>query len=244
MNQEKQNYVIIQDTFDTPERCINKGAPSIKEIIQRKFNILAKTEEQRQVIIFDMDGTLYQLDGENNGFKGSTLESTVNKRMIDFISQKEDISTEQAIEIFRQAISNPVGASQFLSERYQITRTDYFNTVWNIDPENIVKNYQNSVQTISNMPKGIKLILLTSSPKIWADQVLNFLGIKDRFETIYTGEGFKTKEEIFQNISQLYQSENITSVGDQEKTDIQPAADLGFKTLLIKKPQDITTISY
>lgn len=244
MNTEKTLYNISQNTLETPKNYVEGEASSVKEIIQRKFNVSTESEKSRQVIIFDMDGTLYQLDGENNGYRESTLETTINKRMVDFISQNEGIPTQQAIKIFKQAISDPVGASQFLSQRYQISRIDYFNSVWNISPENIVKNYQDSIQTISSIPQQIKLILLSSAPRIWVNQVIDFLGIKDKFETIYSGEDFKLKTEIFQKISQLYQPKNVTSVGDQEKTDIQPAADLGFKTLLIKKPQDITSISY
>lgn len=237
---------------------INRGLPlpySRKRNIpiNIKFNVtdyldrcsqIVESEATRQVMIFDMDGTLYQLDGKNNGYSGSTLESTVNQNIINFICQKEDISTNQAIEIFKQAISDPVGASQFLSNRYQISRKDYFNNVWNINPKNIVKDYQKSIETILNIPPQVKLILLSSSPMIWINQVISYLGIKDKFETIYSGEDFKFKKEIFQKISRLYLPQNITSIGDQQDTDIQPAADLGFKTLLIKKPTDISLISY
>jgi FMN phosphatase YigB (HAD superfamily) len=217
---------------------------NVSDYLDQCLQIVVESEKSRQVIIFDMDGTLYQLDGENNGYSKSTLETKVNKNIIQYITNQEQCSLVQAQEIFNQAISDPVGASQYLSARYQITRSMFFDTVWNIDPKDIVKNYNFAQEVISSINPKVKLILLTSAPKIWAEKVLTFLGIKDKFETIYSGEDYKFKTEIFQKISRLYQPENITSVGDQEKTDIQPAADLGFKTLLIKNPQDISLISY
>lgn len=204
---------------------------------------MSKNKNQR-IIIFDMDGTLYQLDGEKNGYSGSTLESKVNQNIIKYILKKENTSIDQTMAIFKLAISDKIGASQFFSDRYQISRGEYFNTVWNINPKNIINNYQITINTISNIPSKYKLILLSSSPKIWIDKVINYLGIKDKFKIIYSGEDFNFKTEIFQKLTKIYSPKNITSIGDQENTDIQPAANLGFKTLLIKKPQDISKIFY
>ena len=203
-----------------------------------------RVRKNQQIIIFDMDGTLYQLDGENNGYSGSTLESKVNQNIIKYILKKENTSIDQTMEIFKLAISDKIGASQFLSKRYQISRSEYFNTVWNINPKNIINNYQMTIKTISNIPSEIKLILLSSSPKIWIDKAIDYLGIKDKFKTIYSGEDFDFKTEIFEKLAKIYSPKNITSIGDQENTDIQPAINLGFKTLLIKKPQDISLIFY
>ena len=87
------------------------------------------------------------------------------------------------------------------------------------------------------------MILLTSAPEIWTKRVLSFLSISDKFEKIITGEKFKFKYEVFQELSRKYQPNNITSIGDQYTTDIQPAEVLGFKYLLIQKPEDITNLS-
>lgn len=200
-------------------------------------------EKNRQIYIFDMDGTLYQLDGQNNGYSGSSLENKVNKNIIQFIIERELCSIDNAQEIFNQAISDPVGASQYLSNRYQITRTEYFNTVWNIDPKDIVKNYNYAREIIPNINPKTKLILLTSSPEIWAKKVLSFLNINQKFEEIITGENYKTKSEVFEKFSKLYLNSNITTIGDQYETDIKPTEKFGFKSLLIQEPKDINKLS-
>lgn len=202
-----------------------------------------RLNQNQKIFIFDLDGTLYQLDGKNNGYPGSTLEKQVNKNILQYIRNRELCAEKIAKKIFNQAIVDPVGASQYLSNRYEITRSEYFNIVWDINPQNIVKNYNLAQKTISNINPNIILILLTSAPEIWTKRVLSFLSINDKFEKIITGEKFKFKYEVFQELSRKYQPNNITSIGDQYTTDIQPAEVLGFKYLLIQKPEDITNLS-
>ncbi len=201
---------------------------------------LIEAERQRQVIIFDMDGTLYQLDGNNNGYSGSRLEAKVLNNCRQFIINKEDCSFQQAEEIMAEGLKDPIGLSNFLSQRYNITRKAYFDQTWSIEPSDIIFNFQKSRQVIIQLAKaGNKIILLTSAPKVWQQQVINFLGIDRCFEAVYTGEDFGQKQEIFSMISQRYKKENILSVGDQLLTDIQPAEKLGLQTLFIDQPEDL-----
>lgn len=201
---------------------------------------IIETEQKRQVVIFDMDGTMYLLDGKNNGFSGSTLESNVLKNALTFIVKNENCSVEAAEKIRQEGLEDPIGLSAFLSKRYQISREDYFNNVWNIDPKNIITNFEVPVKTIKALKlTGKKLVLLTSAPKIWQQRVINYLGLNEAFEVVYTGESYGKKDEIFNILSQRYNSENITSVGDQEKTDIIPAKQVGIKGLLVNNPNDV-----
>ncbi len=83
------------------------------------------------------------------------------------------------------------------------------------------------------------LILLTSAAKVWQEQVCNYLGISNLFDRIITAEDFKTKDEVFEALANEYDAKKSISIGDQLKTDIEPAAKYGFKTLLVEKPQDM-----
>lgn len=193
------------------------------------------------IYVFDMDGTVYQLDGVNNGFTGSTLESVVELNAKKFIQAKEDCDEATAQTILEQAIKDEVGVSRFLSERYGISRKDYFDFVWNINPEGIVRNFNVALRLIRRLKENPqrKLVLLSSAPQIWVNNVMNFLGIMEDFEGVYTGEQFDKKEEIFTMLAARYKPENVTSIGDQERTDIKPARDLGMNTLLITGPDDL-----
>lgn len=201
-------------------------------------------EQQRPVCIFDMDGTLYQLDGKNNEYSGSTLELTVRNNALSFIMKKEQCSPEEATKIYTLGTSDPVGVSQFLSLRYGITRLDYFTTVWNIDPLPTIKEYQIPVTTIQALKTNPanKLILLTSAPSPWASRVLQALGLENTFELVFTGEQFGTKDEIFERLAGWYNPKNIISIGDQIKTDIDPAKKYGLQTLLVSSPSDTSQL--
>lgn len=212
---------------------------NVTEYLNNCLKLIEK-EQQRQVIIFDMDGTLYQLDGLNNGFSGSKLETKVLSNATNFILNKENCSIIAAQQILQEGLNNPIGISQYLSERYTISREDYFNIVWNISPKEIIQNFQKAVEVVATIAKGDKkLILVTSAPKVWQQQVLNYLGLTEIFESVYTGEDFKQKPEIFSMLAERYLPTNILSVGDQLKTDIQPAVELGFQTFLVANPNDL-----
>ena len=121
-----------------------------------------------------------------------------------------------------------------------VSRLDYFNVVWNINPDGLITNYQTQVEVIKQLARsGKKLILLTSAPKVWQTQVTDFLGISQVFESVYTGEDFGQKAEIFSILAQRYQPEKIISVGDQRESDIDPADALGMETLLVTNPNDL-----
>lgn len=202
-------------------------------------------EQNRTVNIFDMDGTLYRLDGQNGGYKGSTLERKVYENAITFIKRKELCKTDEALRLYEAGIRDPLGLSQFLASRYQISRSVYFASAWDIDPTGIVQQYEIPVQTIRTLKQKAdrKFVLLTSAPAVWAKRVLETIGLSDVFERIYTGEQFGTKDEVFRIFAGRYRPENVTSIGDQEKTDIMPAQRLGFRTLQVTAPADVANMN-
>jgi FMN phosphatase YigB (HAD superfamily) len=199
-----------------------------------------ENEQKRNVVIFDMDGTLYELDGKNNGYSGSTLESRVLENACLFIQTREQCSLREAEIIREEGLGNPIGLSAFLGKRYGITREEYFSSVWNINPSGMIGGFDKPVSLINRLSQTeTKLILVTSAPSVWQRQICSFLGVTDVFESIYTGEQFKTKSDIFSMLSKRYLPKNITSIGDQFETDIKPAQELGFNTILVNIPSDL-----
>lgn len=196
--------------------------------------------QERGVIVFDMDGTLYQLDGESNGFSGSSLEELVLRNAKQFVLDREGCSGPEADLVIESGLKDVIGLSNFLSQRYGITREEYFNTVWDINPEGIITNYEDAVGVVRKLAaSNQRLVLLTSAPKAWQARVFEFLELGDCFSVIYTGEDFGQKDEVFEKLSQAYDSTDILSVGDQIATDIEPARRLGMETLLVTNPRDL-----
>lgn len=204
-----------------------------------------KTEQNRQVVVFDMDGTLYQLAGsQNGGYTGSVLESRVLENALRFITDRENCSEDKAKEIRQQGLADPVGLSAFLANRYKIKREQYFDSVWDINPDGVIQNFEPAKTAVQKLQKtDVKLVLLTSAPKIWQKRVTEYLDLQDAFETTFTGENFGAKTDVFKLLSQRYLPQNIVSIGDQEKTDIKPAIEFGIRGVLVKNPRDLINLS-
>lgn len=240
---------LIRAGFTIPVAQIKTAVPvSINDCVVTYLDLCLEKideEQKRSVYIFDMDGTLYRLDGPNGGYKGSTLEGQVYQNAVAFIAQREPCQRDMALEIYETGIRDPIGLSQFLANRYGITRSEYFASVWNIDPTGIVQQYEIPAQTIRALKQNAnrKLVLLTSAPAVWTNRVLEMIGFSDAFERIYTGEQYGTKDEVFRIFAGRYRPENVMSIGDQKNTDILPAARYGFRTFQVAAPADVANIN-
>lgn len=226
---EKNIPISINDTLNQYlERCIQE----------------IKAEQNRPVIVLDMDGTLYELDGKEGGFKGSKLDKTVMDNALSFIREKEECSHAEAEAVLHAGVADEIGLSAYLSRKYGITRDEYFDAVWNISPDGIISKGEHAREVIPllKLNPQLKVILLTHSPAVWARQVLRYLGITDHFESIFSGDQHGQKDEVFALLAGRYRPENIISVGDQYETDIKPAENLGMKTLLVRSPEDIKEV--
>jgi FMN phosphatase YigB (HAD superfamily) len=237
---------LVKRGFPLPTTNMNIPIPvSINDSVTGYLERCARYieyEQQRPVFIFDMDGTLYQLDGQNNKkFAGSSLEKAVEQNAISFIINKESCSYSQAQKIYTAGLKDSIGVSRYLSNRYNITRQDYFNEVWNIDPTLIIRNYEIPVRVMRKLKEDSnnKLILLTAAPSAWAKQVIGALGLTNTFELVFTGEQYGKKDEIFKRLAAWYEPNKITSAGDQLNTDIEPARRYGLQTLLVNSPNDL-----
>jgi len=199
--------------------------------------------ERVGVVVFDMDGTLYKLDSEDGRFSSSSLCKQMFENTIQFIMDREDIEYGMAERIMREALKHEVGMSVFLAEKYGITRKDYFDTAWNIDPKGIITDFGRAVETVRKIAsRGKKMILLTQAPSVWQRKVLDYLEISDCFDEVYTAEDFKLKTEIFEKVKRESGGKVILSVGDQFETDIKPARELGMEVFLVENPNDLVKL--
>lgn len=183
-----------------------------------------------QLYIFDMDGTLY-------GFNPGLLEE-VYRNSISFLKEKLGVS-EQEAEQTRAKIDKKYSGeiSIGVEKEFGISREEYFNKVWDIQPEQYVKYDEN----LKNFLKRIagRRVVLTSAPKIWTERVLKLLGLEDTFEDVFTGEPDDRKPNLsaFKGVLAKFncESNQATVIGDSYREDIEPAQKLGIRTIQIGK---------
>lgn len=209
-------------------------------MIKMKETKEMKILNSHQIMIFDMDGTLYQLDGVNNTIKKSTLMNKVVSNSVEFVLERENLSREGAIKLIEDALKDKIGISNVLSKRYGISRSSYFDVTWNIDPKIVIKNFEIPVRTIQRLGvNNRRLFLLTAAPRVWMENVVRELKLEKHFERKIHGEMFREKNEIFAALAKEFQPDTILSVGDQFKTDLRPAMELGMSIFEVNVPEDL-----
>lgn len=194
---------------------------------------------EKKTIIFDLDGTLYELKG--GSYDKSPLKTKILNNAQKLIKDELKVDNKTAISILKNILNkynNEISIG--LEKEYKINRYKYFSTVWNIPTRNIVNMPKNLNNIILSLSKKYKLILLSDAPKVWINNVLIEMNIIKYFKNnIYSGEGNLRKgfNNSFINITKILKinPKDCISVGDQEHSDIIPAKKIGIKTIFISK---------
>jgi len=191
----------------------------------------------KKIIIFDMDGTLYEFKGDS--FRNSGLYDIIIENTLLYISNKLKKTKIEAQEILNFILKKYKDSISIgLEKEYNINRYDYFNFVWDIDAKKYVKFDSIINSLLLKLQKNFDLVLLSDAPMIWISRILDYLEIREIFKNnIFSGEGDARKE--FDNaFEKICETMNIEAsvcivVGDQEETDIAPAKKLGMNTVFV-----------
>ncbi|MDO9231012.1 MAG: HAD family hydrolase [bacterium] len=193
----------------------------------------------KKIIIFDLDGTLYNFKG--GSLKSSGLYDVIIENTAIYISSKLKKTKLEAREILNFVLEKYGDSISIgLEKEFRINRYEYFNFVWDIDVKKYVKIDSAIRPLILELQKNFNLVLLSDAPMIWIDSVLDYLEIKKLFKgNIFSGEG-DTRKEFGNAFEKICKTMNIETgdcfiVGDQEETDIIPAKKMGMKTIFIGK---------
>ena len=194
--------------------------------------------DNRYKYIFDMDGTLYKFSENSSiNFEQSDFNAKLKLRIIEYLSRELGVNNDTAIIELNKISEEYNGQISIgFEKKYGIDRYEYFNYVWDLNPEDFI----NKDDLLSSKLKSFsgQSVLLSSAPRIWIDKVLSYLNISEVFEdNIYSGEPDLRKPDrrIFDKvISDLnIDPTRLFSIGDQNETDILPAKLAGAKTLII-----------
>lgn len=193
---------------------------------------------QDKKYIFDLDGTLYSFATTGHAtFGESIFYRDLRERIIAYIANHLSVPDKKAAEIFENMNVEFNGELSIGFEKtYGINRYAYYEATWNCEPKNYIAANSMLAETLT--PFRGRALLLTAAPRMWADKVLQHLNIADVFgENIITGEPDIRKPDpavFLQAAKQLdTHPANITSIGDQNYSDIVPAKSLGMTTVII-----------
>ncbi len=186
-------------------------------------------------IIFDMDGTLYPYDSEEKKYKNSTKQKIIYDNKIKIIKKyKKNITDSEIQEILEQSKKSKLDSSVFLSQYLNLNIDIIFEEKMNINPI-FIKYDENIVRLLTKLQReNIKLFLVTGSPKVWSDNCLQKLKIKDFFVEILNNNFYpEKKENAYSKIVKKYKldSSEVLVIGDNYKNDIEPAEKLNFHVI-------------
>jgi len=232
---EKRGGLVEGESFEI-NYAYRVDAPKFMKFFYETINSF-----RDKLIIFDMDGTLYEFAG--GSYEQSALKPLITENALKFIEKKlskNRFEAEQILVGVKEKYNNQISIG--LEKDYNLDRYEYFDTVWNIPAKGVVEYTPGLKEAIEELAKEYKLIIVSDAPRVWINNVLTELGVRDLFGTdIFSGEGDDRKEfgNIFSKIVKNFGfvPENCISVGDQIQTDIIPAKNLGMKTILLTRQE-------
>ena len=202
-----------------------------------------------KLVIFDMDGTLYDLS--------DVIEFNYCMQL-NFYSKYYKISTDNAVEIFEKNGIFPkiTKASKSATEFFSKNGVDM--KLWekyrneNFDVKIINRNNAVSDETIKKFKTMFKIVLLTSNTYENVNKILKYLNIKvDNFDYIvcsnlnYPFEVFNKSVAIkFISEKSSVNLSNMVSIGDRYNSDIKPMVELGGSGVLINTPHEMEDIYF
>ncbi|MEI6731968.1 MAG: HAD family hydrolase [archaeon] len=194
----------------------------------------------KKLIIFDMDGTLYRFSSGTN-FRDSEMYAKIKENSYSFLERKLKINRQKAIEKYNQIKNEFRGEMSIGIERkLGINRYEFFANTWDLSPEELLEKRDLSGILDS---LGLRKVVLTSAPAVWARKVLRYLNVSERVEAVFSGEPDIRKPDVrvFKQICDRFEVKpsEVISIGDQLETDILPAKSLGMTTILVGSESEL-----
>jgi putative hydrolase of the HAD superfamily len=190
-----------------------------------------------ELIIFDMDGTLYRFEssGTDDAISMTKFYREIEENGIEFISKRLSVNKEKAEKIRQEIFRKYQGdISIGLEKKYGLGRNEYFSNVWSVDASKYIepnKRLRDLLRSISS-----KKALLTTAPQAWAERALKQLTIDDLFDGLWFGDGDIRKpnrKAYLQVTNSLNTQPEKTVIVEDEPKYLKPAKGLGMTTILV-----------
>lgn len=197
-----------------------------------------------QAVVFDIDGTLYDIND---------VIQSVYQTQLSFVKKKTGMSAEAIEIIFREKSILPYKSENAKSATELFGKMGLDLDEWskyksaNFDVQAIDISKAICQETMVAMGQKHMLFAVTSNVVHNTFQVLNRLGISSNvFTEIYTSDNYRLEEtfqkkSVFEFICKKYKlvPQKMLSIGDRYETDIRPMLELGGSGLLLYSPDGL-----
>jgi len=196
------------------------------------------SEQNRKIIFFDVDGTLYPI--RERSFLESPLNKEIERRTVEHLVKTLNIQTDEAKDIFEYIKRKyPRLYSVGLNRKYGISREDYIRFVWGLNPREVVPPQKGLGNLLAEISQNNDLFILSDAPRIWINNVLNYFDIQNWFNYIFSGVeiGLKKRFGLFKYALSYVEAEpsQCFMVGDEVENDVLPSKREGMKTVYVGK---------
>ena len=194
-----------------------------------------------KLIIFDLDGTLYDL---------MDVHGANYLLQVQFVQQQMNLSEADATQLLNNNGVYPIITNQSKSATELFARLELDMDAWKIyreshfDASAIDKSKSITEDVIRGFAEICPLVLLSSNALQNIVKTLDYLGISSKlFDTIYCSDNTPknapfNKKQAMQIIAERYHVDfrNTLSIGDRYQTDVVPMLELGGHGIVITKP--------
>jgi putative hydrolase of the HAD superfamily len=195
-----------------------------------------------RVIIFDLDGTLYQSSTISGKFAEAAYHAIAKLKGISFDEAKQLIEHKRAQ--MKQVYGDPAPYTLTLKSIGMSTEHWHKENIAYFDPRDHLEEDARLLKSLTTLKERFRLAILTNNNSVQTDRTLEALGIKHLFDRVYSYNTFKLLKPDPEFLRRAMEDMNVRPeeccfVGDRYNVDLAPAQKLNVHVYYVKGPSDI-----
>jgi len=196
-------------------------------------------------LFFDLDGTLYPLDGET--FKDSKIYSELMSRSLEFLCSNlgidEWVAGKKYDDIARRY---NFLLSEGFEKEFGLPREKYLDFAWDMNPSKYMSKNPALKCMLSRLSPNYRLSILSDAPNVWISRVLKYLEINNIFQNIFSGGSLRVRKNngLFEYALKVLgaDAQDCCMIGDELENDVQLPIEHGLKSIHLRDGTDILDI--
>ncbi len=195
-----------------------------------------------KVILFDLDGTLYNSTEVRKKFAEAAYHALAKIKNISV--DEAALMIEETRERLKKDHGFPVPYTLTLVRFGMPVETWHKENIAFFDPRDYLSANGKLREMLLDLQKRCRLAILTNNNEVQAARILEALKVGDLFDRVFTYNSFRTMKpnpQFFERAAKemAVEPEECLVVGDRYSVDLIPAQNLGMQIYEVKGPDDI-----